>query len=411
MGATKKSHHTGRPKNSLNVDRILTNAQTKLFNMCNERHQARFQPGAFALCNFFIELLLDPKLNPTKNLTGLFEDVEHQDFACRSAEPCLVPQIQSLTPIKIELKNFLENGLNPSDVLGLILLWTTTGLSETPGLSQRPEDVNSTAEYVRETSWLGFKDNLPPQHLYFFMEVTQPSDPIEQEQYMGAMDWPYQITISGVKFTLFSRGYWNGCHYWCRQCHPFTSWLFYTRVWTSGEKEHVKSAIAKISNANPNAKGDIPFVHLAGMINPNPQNSLHTTIPSLDPLEDRPIKPLIVREGYVVDEFDILDSSNVDDASEEAQDQKDSAGKSDSSNGKEDLSDSSAGSSPESDSEEAKAVRTASIPKNKVPVSTADISARPNPIKPPAKQPITLKLKLSQVVPEVSSEDQVDDPA
>ncbi|OAV90961.1 hypothetical protein PTTG_28135 [Puccinia triticina 1-1 BBBD Race 1] len=347
---------------------VLTNAQTKLFNMCNERHQARFQPGAFASCDFFIELLLDPKLNPTKALTGLFEVVEHRDFACRSAEPCLVPQIRSLTPIKIELKNFLENGLNPSDVSGLILLWTTTGLSKTPGLvcrcdsikasseqkpkpRGRPKKVKDLSPAISVKSQRPEDTNLPPQHLYFFMEVTQPSDPIERERYMGAMDWPYQITISGVKFTLFSRGYWNGCHYWCKNDgnarlvntdmssiggrHPFTSWLFYTRVWTSEEEEHVKSAIAKISNANPNA------------------------------------------EGYVVDEFDISDSSDVDDASEEAQDRKDSAGESDSSDGEEDLSDSSAGSSPESDSEEAKAVRTASIPNIKVPVSTADISASP----------------------------------
>ncbi|OAV85209.1 hypothetical protein PTTG_30700, partial [Puccinia triticina 1-1 BBBD Race 1] len=315
-------------------------------------------------------------------LTGLFEVVEHRSFVCKSAQPCLAAQIRSLTPIKIELKNFLENGITPSDVTCLLNLWTTTGISKTPGLVCRCDSINAstepkpkargrpkkvksqspditisteqpngsslTAEYVQETSRLAFKDDLPPQHLYFFMEVTQPSDPIERERYMGAMDWPHQISISGVKFTLFSRGYWNGSHYWCKVvrsgrgsttgvwlhddrqndgyarlvntdissiggCHPFTSWLFYTRAWTTSEQEFINDSIAKISKDHPNAEGDIPFVHLASMINSqhHPPSAKAATV--LD-------------EGNFVTDFDDLGASDSDEESTDNLDQKNDSG-------------------------------------------------------------------------------------
>ncbi|OAV93845.1 hypothetical protein PTTG_09709 [Puccinia triticina 1-1 BBBD Race 1] len=71
------------------IKTVLTNGQSKLFKICNKQHQANFRPGAFALCDFFLELLLDPKFNPTKALNGLFELVEHRKFVCNSAKPCL----------------------------------------------------------------------------------------------------------------------------------------------------------------------------------------------------------------------------------------------------------------------------------------------------------------------------------
>ncbi|OAV89926.1 hypothetical protein PTTG_28484 [Puccinia triticina 1-1 BBBD Race 1] len=408
----------------------------KALQHVQQKHQANFQPGAFASCDFFLELLLDPKRNPTRALAGLFEVVEHRQFMCGSAEPCLIPQIRSLTPIKIEMKNFLENGLEPSDVLGLIKLWTSTGISKTPGLvcrchaikkstqnkpkprgrpPKKPKDPlpeitisaekpNHTAEYVKETSRLAFKDDLPLQHLYFFME---PSNPIEQEQYMGAMDWPYQITILGAKYTLLSCGFWNGYHYWCKVLrtgrgtttgvwlhddrqndgntqlvntdassiggsHAFTSWIFYSRVWTPDEESYVNSLIAKIRSAHPDAEGDIPFIHLGNLINPEQlflvRPSTTNTLDGEQGKQDN--DPNSPAESYCVDNFKDLDGSDSDEDSELDQDGVRSRGESDPSDSEQ-----------ESDASEPLVL---------------------NPVNTSAKRPLTLKLKLSQPNPNLS---------
>ncbi|OAV85421.1 hypothetical protein PTTG_30533, partial [Puccinia triticina 1-1 BBBD Race 1] len=127
---------------------VLTNGQSKLFKICNKKHQANFQPGAFASCDFFLELLLDPKRNQTKALNGLFELVEHREFMCESAKPCLEQQTQSLTTIKIERSMFQANNVAEADVSGLIDVWTTTGLSKSPGLVCQCDSILGTTEKI-----------------------------------------------------------------------------------------------------------------------------------------------------------------------------------------------------------------------------------------------------------------------
>ncbi|KNE89021.1 hypothetical protein PSTG_17523 [Puccinia striiformis f. sp. tritici PST-78] len=320
---------------------VLTNGQSKLFKLCNEKHQANFVSGSFASCDLFLELLLDPKRNPTKALTGLFEVEEHRTFSCDSAStsgPCLPAQTQSLTKITLYKSMFDENELEYGQVQELIDLWTSTGMLKSPGLACKcaPKATSAIAKakpgpksakhrqplperepsvtivplssfspevnrYVSENSRLAFKDDQPPQHLYFFSEAASLTDKTVRDCYMGSLNWPSKLVVAGHPYTLFSCGFWINNHYWCKVlrsgeggvtgvwlhddaqndgiarlvnkdtssiggCQPGTSWVFYTRTWTASEDQYVRNAISKISKDNPNAEGDTPFVHLAKLI-------------------------------------------------------------------------------------------------------------------------------------------------
>ncbi|POW13555.1 hypothetical protein PSHT_07721 [Puccinia striiformis] len=324
---------------------VLTNGQSKLFKMCNEKHQANFVPGNFASCDLFLELLLDPKKNPTKALTGLFEVVEERTFSCNFAtiaSPCLPPQSRLLTTITVYKSMFDENQLEYRQVQELIDLWTSTGISKSPGLAckcasnatstmakpqpqakstkrskplpKREESVAivplssftpQASGYVTENSRLAFKEDQPPQHLYFFNEAASLTDPAVRDRYMASINWPSKLVVAGHSYTLFSRGFWINHHYWCKVvrsgeggvtgvwlhdeaqhegiarlvnkditsiagCQPGTSWVFYTRVWTASEDQYVRDAISKISKDHPNAEGDTPFIHLAKLIKAAP---------------------------------------------------------------------------------------------------------------------------------------------
>ncbi|OAV93727.1 hypothetical protein PTTG_06780 [Puccinia triticina 1-1 BBBD Race 1] len=324
---------------------VLTNGQLKLFKICNKKHQANFQPGAFASCDFFLELLLDPKRNQTKALNGLFELVEHREFMCESAKPCLEQQTQSLTTIKIERSMFQANNVAEADVLGLIDVWTTTGLSKSPRLVCRCDSILGTTEkipkargrpskkvknvdlkpevtvvsntqnnpnhpvvYIQEKSQLAFKDELPPQHLYFFVEVTPITNTIEQQEYMRIFELAVPTEDCGTT------GVWlhddqqnegiarlvNTDASSIGGCHPFTSWIFYSRRWTAAEEKYVQESIAKISNDHPNAKGNTPFVHLGKLINPQVESV--PVIKYSEPLDG----------GKYVDNYEDLEASDLD---------------------------------------------------------------------------------------------------
>ncbi|KAI7958203.1 hypothetical protein MJO29_006420 [Puccinia striiformis f. sp. tritici] len=346
---------------------VLTNGQSKLFKFCNEKQQANFQPGHFASCDFFLELLLDPKRNPTKALAGLFELVENRVFSCDSAtstSPCLAPQTRSLTTITIHKSMFDENLLEYGQVQELINLWTSTGLPKWPGLAckcqstatntvpksqpksipkigrkalaKRQESVTvvpltefvpQVTKYVRENTRLAFKDDLAPQHLYFFNEVASLTDQTIRDWYMASLNWPSTLLVHGYSYTLFSRGFWTNNHYWCKVvrsgeggatgvwlhdearnegiarlvnkdtssiggCQPGTSWVFYSRRWTPSEEQYVRDSISKITHDHPNAKGDTPFIHLGILINATPVVVEEAS--SMEPLP-APVSELIPR--------------------------------------------------------------------------------------------------------------------
>ncbi|KNE90763.1 hypothetical protein PSTG_15805, partial [Puccinia striiformis f. sp. tritici PST-78] len=275
--------------------------------------------------------------NPTKALSGLFELVKHRSFSCSSApptSPCVPPKTRNVTTIGIHKQMFDDHQLGYGQVQGLINLWSSTGITNTPGLTckYKPLTVENTApkakakkgcqrheapellpsltivpvpkdvELVSKNSRLAFKDDLPPQHLYFFNEVTSIEDQAERTRYMGTMNWPAKLVVAGHSYTLFSRGFWANRHYWCKVirvgeggatgvwlhddmqnagnarivnketsaiggCQPGTSWLFYSRSWTASEEQHVQDSISKISKDNLTAEGDTPFIHLGSLIN------------------------------------------------------------------------------------------------------------------------------------------------
>jgi hypothetical protein len=62
---------------------MLTNGQSKLFNFAKNKLGAWFQPGKFASCDYFLELLLSPKKNSAKVLKGLFDMRENREFSCK----------------------------------------------------------------------------------------------------------------------------------------------------------------------------------------------------------------------------------------------------------------------------------------------------------------------------------------
>ncbi|OAV90065.1 hypothetical protein PTTG_06603 [Puccinia triticina 1-1 BBBD Race 1] len=141
------------------------------------------------------------------------------------------------------------------------------------------------------------------------------------------MDWPYQLKVGRESYTLFSRGFWNGFHYWCKVlrsgrgsttgvwlhddqqnegiarlvntdpssiggCHPFTSFLFYSRCWTPCKEKYVLDSISKIKADHLNAEGDAPFVNLGSLIKPQLKTAASSQV--VKPLED----------GDYVDNFD-----------------------------------------------------------------------------------------------------------
>ncbi|KAI7947617.1 hypothetical protein MJO28_009525 [Puccinia striiformis f. sp. tritici] len=150
--------------------------------------------------------------------------------------------------------------------------------------------------YVTKNSQLAFKDDQPPQHLYFFNEAASLTDPAVRAFYMGSINWPSKLVVAGHSYILFSRGFWIINHYckvvrsgkggfsgvWLHDdaqnegiarlvnkdpssiggCQPGTRWVFYTRVWTASEDQYVRDSISKISKDHPNAKGNT--VHSLG---------------------------------------------------------------------------------------------------------------------------------------------------
>jgi hypothetical protein len=79
-----------------------------------------------------------------------------------------------------------------------------------------PEDSITPVYFYKGHSILGFPKKEAPPHLYFFVNVPAIMDHIEQQQFMAKINWPPTIFISGVRYTLFARGFWNGSHYWCK---------------------------------------------------------------------------------------------------------------------------------------------------------------------------------------------------
>jgi hypothetical protein len=110
------------------------------------------------------------------------------------------------------------------------------------------------------------------------------------------LNWPFKLTFGGEVYTLFSRGYQNGAHYWSKAylhsgglggiwlhddmqnngyaclisrvpstiggTSPQTSCLMYLRNWTATKEYLINKALVKLDNDYPDATGSSPFKHL-----------------------------------------------------------------------------------------------------------------------------------------------------
>jgi hypothetical protein len=138
---------------------------------------------------------------------------------------------------------FQLNDIKVGNITALLELWTTKGLLRKPGLSCRcpvslenspkkeskkkkkakkkknsvgdnskvkmMENIDSELQHaMNERAVLDFPEDGPPLHLYFFAsDVKVTPDGCLQDTFAPQMEWPFQLTIKGVTYTLFSRGY------------------------------------------------------------------------------------------------------------------------------------------------------------------------------------------------------------
>ncbi|OAV87308.1 hypothetical protein PTTG_29485 [Puccinia triticina 1-1 BBBD Race 1] len=322
---TLVSHFTSRTTNELiehsRLKTVLTRGSNQLFEAARNLHPNSFVPGDFASCDFFMEILLDPKTNSSKFLQGLFAVQETRSFSCPRnthnktiKHPC---GDRRLVALKVDKSMFDNNAISYSNAGSLIARWASSGLAGTSGLqcqscnSNRsrnscrsqtsvPEDLPASS-FLEEVSIILFPDSKPPPHLYFHLDLTSIVDQDEQAEFMGQMEWPFKLTVSGIVYTLISRGYWGRNHYWGKVlrnvrgvtgvwlhddqinggyaqmvdpvpesisgAHPHTSWLLYSRQWTEDEAGFVNESFERICRDNPKITSGIPFAHMNNLLN------------------------------------------------------------------------------------------------------------------------------------------------
>ncbi|POW13131.1 hypothetical protein PSHT_07865 [Puccinia striiformis] len=318
--------------------------------------------------------MLDPSLHQSRQPRQLFVVNEHQEFTCE-----LQPNMKQDHPnrherlmhvIHVKPAMFSENRIPYSDVTKLIDMWQTSGVRTLSGIickncevsqpsipstslkkkKRQLKKINSDISVVSnpsppdqslhclyETSCLHFDDSQPPLHLYFYLDITTlPENGHKQSNFMGSTDWPFNLTVGGAMYTLMSRGYWNGTHYWSQinltlagvtgiwlqnnadnagwarlmSTNPSTiagpsdgtSWVMYSRTWTTDESEYVKNVISKVAKDHPNPPGELNF------------NLMH----ALGPLasETKQKQPIDLHENHDCPDADEPDESAPDDGQE-----------------------------------------------------------------------------------------------
>ncbi|EHS63964.1 uncharacterized protein PGTG_21918 [Puccinia graminis f. sp. tritici CRL 75-36-700-3] len=132
------------------------------------------------------------------------------------------------------------------------------------------------------------------------MDISTVTNERARDGFMDNVSWPFKLTVGGCVYTLISRGYWGGSHYWCKvlQTHGKTTWvwlhnnaqndgyahlisavpgsiagadkstsfLMYSRAWDALEEEHVQVAIQKIKHSHPNPPGEMIFKKLKNLL-------------------------------------------------------------------------------------------------------------------------------------------------
>ncbi|OAV89319.1 hypothetical protein PTTG_28733 [Puccinia triticina 1-1 BBBD Race 1] len=316
---------------------MLTAGQNSLHSTANKLSPGSFNASVFCSTNLFIDLLIDPFLrkNPKTSYPprDLFTVTEVRTATCEARPDIEQPHprgIRDVTVLRIQKEMFEAANMEPCSVQGLITTWASDGIASTSGLCCKScPSTKQPAEphHIIEKSVLTVENGGAPQHLYLFAQVStifnedeqKMSD--EQQTFMAGLDFPRYLEFHGVKYTLFARGFWNGSHYWCKMLKnlggisgvwmhddrqnggiarlispdqstiagraPNTSWVFYSRPWSSSEDEFVSKSIANIARDHPGAPGSLPFAHLGMLLNNSPNS----------PIEDQQIAALSDKQG------------------------------------------------------------------------------------------------------------------
>ncbi|KNE95106.1 hypothetical protein PSTG_11583 [Puccinia striiformis f. sp. tritici PST-78] len=306
----------------------LARGQSRLFDVASEVSPGSFIPGEFASCDLFLDIVLDPatRKNSSKKCQTLFPSPEL--FSIHESRTATCERLpffvqdhprpeQDLTVLRILPSMFRGREEEPNAVTTMIKDWTTDGIETTAALACKSCPVKgdrpSEAHHLIQRSKISFSNDHGPQHLYFFLELATIFDPSAQQAFMAMLDWPFKLELHGITYTLFSRGYWNGVHYWCKVLRSFgsvsgvwlhddrenagiarlinpshasiagpaahTSWVFYSREWTPSEEAFVVTSISQMSADNPEAQGTMPFAQLGLLLKTagNPIPTINST--------------------------------------------------------------------------------------------------------------------------------------
>ncbi|OAV96379.1 hypothetical protein PTTG_26373 [Puccinia triticina 1-1 BBBD Race 1] len=292
---TLVSHFTSRTTNELiehsRLKTVLTRGSNQLFEAARNLHPNSFVPGDFASCDFFMEILLDPKTNSSKVLQGLFAVQETHVFSCpRNTHNKTIKHPSGdrrLVALKVAKSMFDNNLISYSKAGSLIAQWASSGLAGTSGLqcqscnSNRsrnscrsqtsvPEDLPSS--FLEEVLIILFPDSKPLPHLYFQIYLTSIVDQDEQAEFMGQMEWPNVQGVTGVWLhdNQINGGYAqmvNPVPGSISGAHPHTSWLLYSRQWTEDKAGFVNESVERIRHNNPKITSGVPFSHMNNLLN------------------------------------------------------------------------------------------------------------------------------------------------
>ncbi|OAV90974.1 hypothetical protein PTTG_28141 [Puccinia triticina 1-1 BBBD Race 1] len=256
---TQIAHHfscqvTGELNGSNTIRSTISWGQNSVFEAMRNKYPAEFIARAFALCNRFLEVSLDPKLHKRAAYKELFSVKEQREFTflglvcklCTNPEPSSKPKPKKRAKL---LKVLSE--------IAIVAYHT------------------NLAHYIIDRLKLEFnKDHPAPLHLHFHIEFTGSTGEAHRLEFMATTNWPFKLTGSLTAVWLHNGAANDGFAQQINRvpsliagADPFTSWVFYSRVWTPSEEEYVEKAIDRIKQDNPNASGDIPFKDLKSILN------------------------------------------------------------------------------------------------------------------------------------------------
>ncbi|KNF01952.1 hypothetical protein PSTG_04776 [Puccinia striiformis f. sp. tritici PST-78] len=144
--------------------------------------------------------------------------------------------------------------------------------------------LQQSAHLLLEHSRVDFMNPSPPLHLNIHLDCPGKSDWWLAKEFQSKTNCPLKLIVGGATYTLVSRGYWMGKHYYCKVlrttnqmtgvwlhndgnnagyaqlvnqvpsaiagAHEETSWLMYSRVWTADKESHIEEAIEKIQRGS-----------------------------------------------------------------------------------------------------------------------------------------------------------------